>query len=51
MNSTIQNEINVGIDTSQAFLDVYIRPLEEYRSFQGSRKLSDISGLSNRPGC
>ena len=40
MNSTIQNEINVGIDTSQAFLDVYIRPLDEYRSFS-----NDTAGI------
>jgi len=33
MNSTIQNEINVGIDTSQACLDVYILPQGAYQSF------------------
>lgn len=33
MNSTIPNEINVGIDISQACLDVHVRPLDEYRSF------------------
>lgn len=40
MNSTIQNEINVGIDTSQAFLDIHVRPLDEYRSFS-----NDATGI------
>ena len=40
MNSTIQNEINVGIDISQAFMDVYIRPSAEYRSFS-----NDAAGI------
>ena len=33
MNSTNQNETNVGIDISQAYLDIQVRPLDEYRSF------------------
>ena len=40
MNSTIPNEINVGIDTSQAFLDIHVRPLGEDRSFS-----NDATGI------
>jgi len=37
MNTQDQNEINIGIDASQARLDIYIRPLGEYRSFENNR--------------
>ena len=33
MNSINQNDVNVGIDTSQALLDIHVRPLDDYRSF------------------
>ncbi|CAA0117862.1 Uncharacterised protein [BD1-7 clade bacterium] len=33
MNNLINNEINIGIDTSQALLDIYVRPLGHYSSF------------------
>ncbi|CAA0118174.1 Uncharacterised protein [BD1-7 clade bacterium] len=33
MNHLIDNEINIGIDTSQALLDIYVRPLGHYASF------------------
>lgn len=36
MNTPDQNEINIGIDASQAMLDVHIRPLGEYRSFENN---------------
>lgn len=42
MNNTNQNEINVGIDTSQACLDIHVRPLDEYRSFS-----NDAAGIKN----
>ena len=40
MNSTNQNEINVGIDISQACLDIHVRPLDEYQSFR-----NDAAGI------
>jgi len=33
MNTLNQNEINIGIDTSQTNLDIYVRPLGLYKSF------------------
>lgn len=36
MNKQSHNEINVGIDTSQAMLDVYIRPSGEFQSFENN---------------
>lgn len=39
MNSTNQNEINVGIDTSQDILDVYIRPKNLSSRLKGTVKL------------
>ena len=36
MNTQDHNEINVGIDTGQAMLDIYIRPLGEFQSFENN---------------
>jgi transposase len=36
MNTQNDNEINVGIDTGQAMLDVYVRPLGEFESFENN---------------
>jgi len=36
MNRQPHNEINVGIDTGQTMLDIYIRPLGEYQSFENN---------------
>ena len=33
MKTTNENEVNVGIDTSQDHLDIYIRPIGEYFSY------------------
>jgi len=42
MNSKTQEEINIGIDTSQSQLDIYVRPTGEYffveNSPEGARK-------------
>ena len=38
MNIHDHNEINVGIDTGQAMLDVYIRPSGEFQSFENTPK-------------
>jgi len=36
MNTQDHNEINVGIDTGQACLDVFIRPSGEMETFQNN---------------
>ena len=36
MNTLINNEINIGIDTSQTALDVYVRPHGHYVSFENN---------------
>ena len=36
MNTPDYNEINVGIDTGQTYLDVYIRPSGEFETFPNS---------------
>jgi len=36
MNTQHYNGINVGIDTGQVMLDVYVRPLGEYQSFENN---------------
>ncbi len=36
MNTQDHNEINIGIDTGQAMLDVYVRPLGEFHSFDNN---------------
>jgi len=36
MNTQDHNEINIGIDTGQAMLDIYVRPLGEYQSFENN---------------
>ena len=36
MNTQNHNEINVGIDTGQVMLDIYIRPLGEFQSFENN---------------
>jgi transposase len=36
MNRQDHNEINIGIDTGQAMLDVYVRPLDEFQSFDNN---------------
>tara|TARA_R110002096_G_C14478244_1_gene713635 strand:+ start:144 stop:1094 length:951 start_codon:yes stop_codon:yes gene_type:complete len=36
MNIQDHNQINVGIDTGQAMLDVYVRPLGEFQSFDNN---------------
>ena len=33
MNTSINNEINIGIDTSQTQLDIYVRPNGDFQSF------------------
>jgi transposase len=38
MNSKTQEEINIGIDTSQSQLDIYVRPTGEYFSVENSPK-------------
>ena len=38
MKTTIEQEINVGIDTSQSQLDIYIRPLDIYFSVSNDDK-------------
>ncbi len=38
MNTQDHNEINVGIDTGQVMLDVYVRPLGEFQSFENNVK-------------
>ena len=40
MKTTIEQEINVGIDTSQSQLDIYIRPLDIYFSVSNDDKCS-----------
>jgi transposase len=36
MNNKIEKEINIGIDTSQSHLDIYVRPLGDYFSVENS---------------
>lgn len=36
MNTQDHNEINIGIDTGQAILDIYVRPLGEFQSFENN---------------
>lgn len=36
MNTQDQNEINIGIDTSQAMLDIHVRPQGAYQSFENN---------------
>jgi len=36
MNITQCNEVNIGIDTSQTQLDIYVRPLGHYQSFSNN---------------
>lgn len=36
MNTKVQNEINIGIDTSQSMLDIYVRPQGDYQSFENN---------------
>lgn len=36
MNTQDHNEINIGIDTGQVKLDIYVRPLGEYQSFENN---------------
>ena len=36
MNTQINNEINIGIDTSSTHLDVYIRPLGHESQFENN---------------
>ena len=36
MNTVAQSPINVGVDVSQSQLDIYIRPLDIFRSFPNS---------------
>jgi len=38
MNSKTQEEINIGIDTSQSQLDIYVRPTGDYFSVENSPK-------------
>ena len=33
MNTSIHNETNIGIDTSQAALDIFVRPGNHFQSF------------------
>ena len=36
MDTPDQNEINIGIDTSQSVLDIYVRPQGDYQSFENN---------------
>jgi transposase len=36
MNTPDQNEINIGIDTSQSVLDVHVRPQGDFQSFENN---------------
>ena len=36
MNTQDHNEINIGIDTGQAILDIYVRPKGDYQSFDNN---------------
>jgi len=36
MNTKDQDEINIGIDTSQSMLDIYVRPQGDYQSFENN---------------
>ena len=38
MNMNSQNEINIGIDTSQVALDIYVRPGNHFQSFDNTDK-------------
>ena len=43
MNTEIQTEITIGIDVSQRYLDVYIRPLDQHVRVENERQA--IEGL------
>ena len=36
MNTKDQSEINIGIDTGQAILDIHVRPQGDYQSFENN---------------
>ena len=36
MNTKDQNEINIGIDTGQAMLDIFVRPQGDFQSFENN---------------
>ena len=36
MNTQDNNEINIGIDTGQAMLDIYVRPSGEFQSVENN---------------
>jgi len=36
MNTPDQNEINIGIDTSQSMLDIHVRPIGTFQSFENN---------------
>jgi len=38
MNTKDQNEINIGIDASQAMLDIHVRPIGTFQSFENNPK-------------
>jgi len=38
MNTNSQNETNIGIDTSQSALDIYVRPGDHFQSFENTDK-------------
>lgn len=38
MNSNDRNEINIGIDTSQSALDVFVRPGDHFQSFDNTEE-------------
>jgi transposase len=38
MNTKDHNEINIGIDTSQSMLDIYVRPQGVFQSFENNAK-------------
>ena len=38
MNTVTEQEVNVGIDTSQAMLDIHVRPLDVYFSVENNAK-------------
>ncbi len=38
MNTPDQNEINIGIDTSQSMLDIHVRPIGTFQSFENNPK-------------
>jgi transposase len=38
MNKTLVQNINVGVDTGKNFLDIHIRPLNEYFKVSNNKK-------------